>query len=420
MRSILADLLTMTGNVTIKVIGNMLNSLRDNCENSVARMQLATRQPASASRGQAGFTLIELMVSLIVGSILIAMAFSLYATLSVAYRAQSEVSELQQALRAAKMHITRQVRAAGHLIPNGFTINDNGTDTVIPALTITNDAVPADADFSPDKIRLFYADVSAIAVVQVNTTPADRLSAHVDDIDAFRVGDLALIVNPKTSDEINGNIIANYDACLVRITALDDASPDVIHFDNSGAPINSSTNSHCSLALDPNRKPMIYRFVGRSYRIDPEPTRRGQGILQMSPSGELIANDWQDMGIGFTNLQVAMRYFEDGSLVDLDNDGDSIRNWYSGSVAAPVSSIPIAMTLSLELRTTHELDLTATSATPTLTISTANIDHNRIGDWDAVQLAGVDDNARPEQYRGNRIYRWSTSTVDIRNLGVGR
>ena len=370
---------------------------------------------------QGGFTLIELMISLLVAAILVAMAFSVYTQLSVAYRAQTQVSELQQTLRTAKMHIAKHVRAAGHLIPNGFETLDvaNNPVTVQP-LAINNNDVPAEATFSPDSIRVFYADSAAIAVVQGPAVVSNYV--EVDDSDDFLLGELVFIVNPKLPQTtVAGQApIIEYDACLVKITNIAVGTPDIIHFDSSGSPFNTDNNTQCTNATDQNRSPVMYRAMARAFRLAPDLADRQKGLLQMSPTGGLVADDWQLMGVGFTNMQFAVRYFEDGDITDRDLDTDPQRDWYSGINAPPLGAVPIEVTMSLEVRTIHDLDVVATGATPSFVEAGQDVDHNRIGDWASVPLAGVPDGARPEQYRGNRIYRWSTSRLDVRNLGVGR
>lgn len=376
-------------------------------------------------RRQAGFTLIELMIAMIVASILIAMSFSIYTRMSVAYRAQQDVSELQQTLRAAKMKLSKDIRAAGYLIPNGFERNNGGVAEHVDSLIVTNNTDLGDNTFSTDEIRVYYADADAIAVIQSRLSGTE---VTVDDGGDFDVGDLVVFTRPNyiASPTTGAANIITYDACLVRITAIAGTTPATVTFGTTGAPFNSAANTHCSDASILNfsdmilRAPVMYRFVGRAYRIEPTLANRRTGILQMSPSGGLIANDWQIMGVGFTNLQLAVRYFEDADAVDADGDTDPTRDWYSGSVLPVAGAIPIELSLSLEVRPIRELDVVPTAATPSFIESGGVVNHNRIGDWDSVTLFGVADGARPTQYRGNHIYRWSTSSVDIRNMGVGR
>jgi hypothetical protein len=171
---------------------------------------------------------------------------------------------------------------------------------------------------------------------------------------------------------------------------------------------------------------MIYPLIGRSYRIDP--ARKELSVFQQSPTGGLVANDWTDLGIGFTDFQLASRYTEDADLVDEDGDGDPTRDWYSsenqepGNVDFPAGAVLTHLGVSFAVRTYENVNLVTSAQTPAFiddTNATTTI-HNRRGDAASVLLEGVPDAARPDEHKGNRIYRWSSNVVDLRNLGVGK
>lgn len=379
------------------------------------------------------------MVAMVVGSLIIGLVFAIYVRMSTAYRAQQVVGELQQTLRAARHLVESDVRSAGFMIPNGFRTISVGADTALPAVDIVD---AADGE-TPDVLRLGYADGSAVA--RVLTFPS-ATHVEVDDVDNFEVGDLAVLVNPQlvanTSGGANAAEIATFEACIVEVTTITVGAPSEIHFDSAGAPYNSDTNPHCGpgtnfdgtpadgvMDLTTDGETMMYRFVARSYRIDPN--RKDASVFQMSPSGELIADDWIDMGIGFTDFQIASRYFEEGNLDDFDGDLDLERDWYSSdnqenpdtTLTRPANATLIQVSLSFAVRTNESVDVVSSAATPAF-IDNSNppnsVDHNRLGNSASHTLTGVDDASRDEEHRGNHIYRWSSSMVDVRNLGVGR
>ncbi len=365
-----------------------------------------------------GFTLIELMIALLVASLLIGLVFSIYTRMSVAYRAQTSVSELQQSLRNAKMHIVRHVRLAGHMVPNGFRLVSDPA-TLVPSVDIKNNPEP-DPDFNSDTISVYYADATAMARPIVDPSPGPYSSITVDDVDDFKAGDLAVIVKPDTIT----NRIISYDACVVRVTGVVDNAPvdGTLQFSIADPDFNSGTNAHCNTVFADfvAKPPMVYRFVARTFRIDPDPGLRTWGVLQSSSTGELVADPvWEDIGVGFTDLQIAARYFESGGVADPDGDLDPTRDWYSGTnPITEAGAILTEISLSLAVRTTHDLDVVSTSATPNFTEGNPN--YNRLGDSPSITLAGVPDGARPEQHRGNHIYRFSSTRIDLRNMGVGQ
>lgn len=384
----------------------------------------SARAPHQASRSfridQRGFTLIELMIAMVVSSLLVGFVFAIQNRMSLAYRSQSSVSEVQQVVRMAKDLIVRDTRAAGYLMPLGLQVsgpvlaaNPHIAGNPVSPLMVRNDPDGA----GPDSIHLFYADPSAatkIIAPLITDPPGNPTEALVSNDSIFNdalgnfVPSLGIIVAPP-------NAAGVYDkTCLIRLTG---ASAGMLTFDASasGIPYNTATNDHCAFggsSINVNGS-MIYRVIAHAYRIDP--TRRDAGVLQMSNSGGL-QNDWTDIGFGFTDLQVTRRYFEQtDSNGDLDLDGSVQADWYSGSVLPPTARLT-DVNISIVARTFRQVSGVATSDTPELTVST-NINHNQLGDSPSVDLT---DASRPIQYQGNHVYRWISERVDIRNpLGDG-
>ncbi|MDD5207579.1 MAG: prepilin-type N-terminal cleavage/methylation domain-containing protein [Desulfobacterales bacterium] len=63
---------------------------------------------------EAGFTLVELMVSMAIAGIVMATIYSSYYSQQKAYVTQEQVSAMQQNLRAAMYHLERDIRMAGY------------------------------------------------------------------------------------------------------------------------------------------------------------------------------------------------------------------------------------------------------------------------------------------------------------------
>lgn len=381
----------------------------------------STRAPHRASPSlhidQRGFTLIELMIAMVVSSLLVGFVFAIQNRMSLAYRSQSSVSEVQQVVRMAKDLIVRDTRAAGYLMPHGFQVsplvlsgNPLLTSPVSPLMVRNNPD-----GTGPDSIHLFYADPSASTEITgpvVNPTEALVKDADIFNgvSSVFQPG-LAIIVGPP-------NAAGVYDkTCLIKLTGT---APNLLTFDTSGAPYNTATNDHCEFGGSSinTTGSMIYWVIAHAYRIDP--SRMDAGVLQMSRSGGL-EDDWIDIGFGFTDLQIARRYLEQtDSDGDLDLDGNAQADWYStDAVSPPLTARLTEVSVSIVARTFRQVSGVATRATPELA-DVANINHNQIGDSPSILLAGVPDASRLIQHRGNHVYRWITERVAIRNpLGDG-
>jgi prepilin-type N-terminal cleavage/methylation domain-containing protein len=375
-------------------------------------------------RSQRGFTLIELMVALVVSSLLVGMILAIFNRMSIAYRGQQQIAGVQQVLAAARATIELDAKQAGLEMPQGFKIASS-PGTIIQPIGVT------DNNAGPDQIRFFYADPTTQGAVVGSTGWPATPQLTVDSAAGFLVSDLVVLstVDVSTPAPINPGVEANvatYDVCVLQITAIGAGTPAVLTF-SSSAPWGVASETHCRpnpvIVANPLSNPaqsMIYKFVPRAYKINlATPAFAAQGPLQMSPTGGLIGNlaadGWTDLAYGFTDIQVAVQV---ANLVaaDLDGDGDSSRDWYSGPGMnnLPAVGIPIQMSISLVARTDRNIEGIATAATPTLT--TANANNNSLGNRPSVVLPDPIDPA----LQGSKIYRFTTFQVDFRNLGVGR
>lgn len=387
---------------------------------------------------QAGFTMVELMIALVVSALLVGMILSIFTRMSTAYRTQAHVAELQQVLTAAQDTIQRDLRQAGFQLPDGFRVK--GPPGVHWAVEIIDDA----DGFGPDELHLFYADPSAQAqIVDYNSRrPEDAFTSfEVDAVDNFDPGDIVVITtNYLTRDVGTAPDLERFplfEACVVQVDQIIGTTFSVRTAGDWG----DADNDACDRVRPHTTPAMVYRFKARGYRIDP--TRRSLAVLQVSPSGGLVRGDWQDLGIGFTDLQLASRWYEEEDDVDTtrrltdtaDVDIDPLRDWYSGAeqevrsgfwplttFADPpltTRSLLMEVRVSLAARTTRRLDTVGASLTPGF-IDAARPDNNDLGNRGPVTLAGVADGSRPEELRGDHLYRYATVGSDTRNLAVGR
>lgn len=377
-----------------------------------------------------GFTLIELMIALTISALLVGMILSIFTRMSTAYRTQSRIADLQRTLTAAQDVIQRDVRQAGFGMIDG--VRTSSSANIHAAVELRDNG----SGFGPDELHVFYADPSAQArVTSLDTSAANPFGSFVvDDVDRFASGDLVVITNRRVSPLGPGpeNVVTHDFACVVELRQVSGTTFSVATTGSWG----TGANDQCDEVrgrFSASNPTMVYKFVARGYRLDP--TRRSFGVLQQSPSGGLVAGDWQDLGIGFTDLQLASRWYEgeDDSgrqAVDTaDTDTDPLRDWYSGAdqdaLTAPIAATddyrPLLMQVrvSLVVRTRGNLDAVGSAQTPAL-IDTARVNNGDIGNRPAINLAGVPDASRPEELRGDALYRYATVGIDLRNLAVSR
>ncbi|HEV7555763.1 MAG TPA: type II secretion system protein [Kofleriaceae bacterium] len=381
-------------------------------------------------RRQAGFTLIELMVALVISTILVGMILSIFSRMSQAYRGQQQISSVQQVLAAARSSIELDAKQVGLSMPQGYWIaTDGATPQRHSALEVINRA----GGFDPDEVRFVYADLNTQALVLAAPAPS-WTAVTVDANPGFVVNDLVVVSTsePSQGNPIGGANIAVFDACILQISAV---AGTALSF-SQVAPWGTAGNVHCKFTnLNPlATNSMVYKLVTHAYRIDPDQTqpRAGDGMLQMSATGDLVGlPDWQDLAYGFTDIQVAIQFFEFNDVANSDSqyDADPTRDFWSSDVMAqrlqPMAAanmwfpalnqpIPIQLSITLVARTDKNVEGIATGQTPKLTEALHPI-NNRLGDHDTVSLPSATD----PHLLGSRIYRYTTFQVDLRNLGVG-
>lgn len=366
---------------------------------------------------QRGFTLIELMVSLLVSSLLVILLLGILGRMSFAFHEKQQLTSLQQVLAGTRRALELDAKQAGYRLAQGFTISADGAGAGAvkhAPVRIRNSST------GPDEIAFFYADGNRDALVRSTGAPT---TITVDAADGFSVGDLVVLSTVDTNTMFNpisptlDAKIATYSACVVKIAGINGTE---ITFDETGD-WGRTANSHCAnTAADVTR---MLGFIAHAWRIDP--ARPADGVLQLDETGHLLStSDFEDYATGVTDLQVAT-YFYDADGTDTDDPGDDgDRDWCSGSdqdtLSADIATTdsfvaPLVMSISVVARTTDEVEGIASASTPELT-ETANTDHNAIGDRAAVTLPSATDPA----LAGNHIYRYTTFAVDLRNLGVGR
>lgn len=410
-----------------------------------------SRRPISFRRDQRGLTLVELMIAVLVASLLIGFVFEIQGRMSTAFRSQTNIGSLQQGVRAANELIARDARLAGFMMPSGVRVSNNfvaglaglspglvqsdALSNFVPALVVSNnpDNMPGDR-MQPDRIHVFYADPNPVAqaVVQRIASPT---AVVVSDIAIFQPGDLVLFARrdpiPRPHP-LGGDLplIVNYYTCLVRLTNVDGGTSQLMFDDDPPEPFNTTTNDHCFLSARPDEaailnasettdKTQVFRLIARAYRIDT--TRPTVAALERSETGGLGhgvgPDDWQEIGIGFVDLQISRRFVEEVSdTSDLDGDLNPRMDWYTSAPPAPPPLRHLTqLGIGLVARTARSVEGVRARDVPVLTRGnppTGTIANNPFGD--AAQPKNM---AHPE-FNGDHVYRQSSSIVDIRNLGV--
>lgn len=129
---------------------------------------------------EAGMTLIEILIALLITGILTAAMFRIYMNQHESWMIQDSIIEMQQNARAAIDELTRQMRMIGYALPNGMQ----------PFVAYNSD---------PDSILIYYKQ-DAAADAQVEHTmgfPTSDIRCDGHDLSGFSMGQRAYIYDPN-------------------------------------------------------------------------------------------------------------------------------------------------------------------------------------------------------------------------------
>ncbi|MGE0549017.1 MAG: PilW family protein [Kofleriaceae bacterium] len=378
---------------------------------------------------QRGFTLIELMISLVISTLVVILILSIFNRMSFAYREQQQIVNVQKVLAAARSTFDHDAKQAGLKMSQGFTLAADfnaGSNVRRPPVRVVNNTT------TPDEVGFYYADLDYQAlVVGPAWTPAapapTRLQVTIDRNPGFVANDLVVMSTPtevaSIIDATNDAKVIEYAACVLQI---DTVAGTVITFKQNGS-YGRAGNDHCQ-SPPVQSSTYLYKFVARYWRIDRTTTaRQAMGALQLDTTGALLGvvnTNFQDQAYGVVDLQVSTYYYDGNATDTADPDSDGNRDWYSSeqqetntnNLAVASSFLqPLVMSFSLVARTNATVEGIYTANSPTLTVA-SNTNNNTVGDRASVSLPSTTDSA----LMGLRIYRYITFQVDLRNTGVGR
>jgi type IV pilus assembly protein PilW len=144
------------------------------------------------SADQAGFTLIELMVGMVVSLIVVAAAFTILTTTSKSLRANEQIVDTQQNVRMAMEVLVRDIKLAGFGSP-GVPIG-NCSNGIVPS-----DQTATGVDSGPDSVQLL--------VPATRSSGANRWTLKIP---TATTGTTLITLQPgAVTDMVNSGLVAN-------------------------------------------------------------------------------------------------------------------------------------------------------------------------------------------------------------------
>lgn len=310
-------------------------------------------------RRQAGFTLVELLVSLFVTVILLLGVLALFDFNNRIARVQTHVADMQQSLRVAQYDMVRLVRMAGrgglpasepaglaprHL-PTGVAVSVRDD---VPAATFMLPAEPATRILEGTDVLTVRGVISA-PLYQINTTAIGALAYTPDDQNPT---DGTLIIQdhsptgvPQTLQPLQEWLDADHPEALLLVSPLDDAQFAVVELVREGSSVadgQASLNFRVTGSAESNAMGLLssggrfppglrvayagileeYRFYVREEHVEPgnlaSDLAPKLSRARFLPGTEIVhgdpANAAVDVADNIMDLQVALG-------VDLDGNG---------------------------------------------------------------------------------------------------
>jgi len=147
---------------------------------------IRTTTPCLKLRGSAGFTLVELVISVAIFGMVVASMLSLYITMQRTTNNQDDIVDVQQNVRVAMDYLGRDIKMAGALIPVGTAPVATGSNAAnLKLLTASS----------------FYALATVAADVEVDDSSSGPQTFQVvmpTMADKFDAGHVVRIIRPQS------------------------------------------------------------------------------------------------------------------------------------------------------------------------------------------------------------------------------
>jgi type IV pilus assembly protein PilW len=176
---------------------------------------------------QAAFTLIELLITLVIFSVAITAIYTSYLTQQKTYLAQTEVTAMQQNIRAGMYHLERELRMAGFDPHNtakaGFLIADNDELQVTADLNEDGNMVASTND-NNEQVR--YAVNDGYLRREVWGGGLQPLAQNIEVLDLVYLDEDNDVLNPSLGDVSANDLKKIRSVQITMVARTDKADPE--------------------------------------------------------------------------------------------------------------------------------------------------------------------------------------------------
>jgi type IV pilus assembly protein PilW len=308
--------------------------------------------PPFMRRAQRGLTLIELMVSMVLGLLLVLGVVSVYVTNQQAARTNEGLARLQEGGRIAFELLSRELRQAG----------GNPCGARLIANVLVNPTANWYTDFAAGPVRGFEGNVAAADIVPTGSAVGERvLNTDAVLVMSANTNDAATVVthNPTAASfelsTINhgiadGEVVMvcdNQSAAITQITsAQSGTNTTIVHNTGEEVPGNCTKGLGYPTLCTTNGTPKTFTEGSVISRLNPgfwyigNNPRGGRSLYR---AGRISREEITD-GVTDMQLRYLTRNATSGVLANNWVEASAITNWSDGG-----TDLPVAMRIHLSL-----------------------------------------------------------------------
>jgi prepilin-type N-terminal cleavage/methylation domain-containing protein len=307
-------------------------------------------------RGQAGFTLVELMISLVILSVAVAATFGLSTSMMNSYRDHRRMVQVERAGRAAMETLAEALRNGSPGVASGNIIDLTGDCASFGGISVTNSTT------GPDSVDIVYAAGGAITSARAAfSDPSAQL--EVADASGFSAGDLALIVATSSAApaDSHGHLVQ-----VDAVSAPAGGNPNwILDVSNPCGATSISVVTSTGTVTSYDQGSLVLRARRGRFYID-TPAALGVPTLMYDPDGAAGGEAAEPLAMGIEELQIAVGYDAngDGTITDTASNSDEILYNVDPDVAPAGATTPRAFRLTVVARSIWESSTAAMSTRP--------------------------------------------------------
>lgn len=301
---------------------------------------------------QRGFTLVELMISLVLGLLLILGVISVYVTNQQAARTNEGLARLQEGGRIAFELMSRELRQAG----------GNACGAPLVANVLNNPGASWATDFAAGPIRGFDGDAPVPAIVPTGAAVGQRvadtdaiiiMSPSSNDnaiLVAHDVGATQFTVNNVDHGMAVGDVVMVCDQQSATILQVSNSSPgtnaNIGYTAGPGTPGNCTTGLGFPALCNASGTPKTFTAGGTMARLSPgfwyigNNPRGGRSLYRANATAQEEITD----GVTDMQLRYLTRASGSGNLDTDWTDATDITDWSDDA-----DDVPVAMRIELTL-----------------------------------------------------------------------